>query len=187
MALALVGSIADAAGLKGVGPATDLATHRRAVDRSSETALTLLHRASPALANAPALAMTPATANACHGPSVRIGRRNRRLRATRSGDAQRLARSDIHGRKSVSPMAVVGAPAAFSAPPLVTTPATVSASHGASVRIGQDTGQANQQTNVHPAALALDPERLQSGDRTRYILSMERPGFVGVVRNGGEI
>jgi hypothetical protein len=45
---------------------------------------------------------------------------------------------------------------------------TRGACHGPSVRIGQDTGQANQQTNVQPAALALDPERLQSGDRARY-------------------
>ena len=72
MALALVGSIADAAGLKGVGPATDLATHRRAVDRSSETALALLHSASPTPANGPALAMTPATASTRHGASVSL-------------------------------------------------------------------------------------------------------------------
>jgi hypothetical protein len=61
MALALAGSIADAAGLKGDGPATDLAT-----DLAT-------HRGSLAGVSPIADAMTAADANACHGPSVSDG------------------------------------------------------------------------------------------------------------------
>jgi hypothetical protein len=53
----------------GDGLATDLATVKQ-IRWELENALALLHRGSPTPANGPALAMTPATASASHGPSV---------------------------------------------------------------------------------------------------------------------
>jgi hypothetical protein len=143
------------------------------------------HRGSPAGIIPTADAMTPATASASHGPSVSIGRR---------------AGAETDACAQPDPATHRASPTAFSAPALAMTPAAANAGHGSSVSLEAGRYECSAQqtivhldtcstaaTNVHLAALALDPERLQSGDRARYILSMERPGFVGVVRNGGEI
>jgi hypothetical protein len=146
-------SIADAAGLD---PAThrgsiagacarlDPATHRTSIaDAATDLATDLAtHRGSPTLAIAPALAMTPADANASHGPSVSIGLRAGAggldpamdlPRAT--GDGLAMATGDGLATDRPGDMLAThrASPTAFSAPPLAMTPATVSASHGASV------------------------------------------------------
>ena len=117
--------------------------------------------------------MTAARPNACHGPSVSAGAGGldpaTGWRASPDFDP---GIADAAGLKDACAQPDPATHSASLAGILPTadamTPATQNACHGPSVRIGQDTGQANQQTNVQPAALALDPERLQSGDRARY-------------------